>query len=69
MPAFIRPRLRIVALCLLLFAALCRPAMPAAQAVGPSNLGATYDAGQANITFRVYSSRATRIEPMAGIWS
>ncbi|HEY1015947.1 MAG TPA: hypothetical protein VGE07_24780, partial [Herpetosiphonaceae bacterium] len=62
MPAFIRPRLRIAALCLLLFAALCRPAVPATLAVGPNNLGATYDAGQANITFRVYSSRATRIE-------
>ena len=37
--------------------------MPAAQAaINTHNLGAKYDATQANITFRVYSSRATRIE-------
>jgi glycogen operon protein len=38
------------------------PEGQASQAVGSQNLGATYDATQANITFRVYSSRATRIE-------
>ncbi|MEA3211355.1 MAG: isoamylase [Chthoniobacter sp.] len=31
-------------------------------AVGPNGLGATYDATQENITFRVFSSSATRIE-------
>ncbi|WP_242110568.1 glycogen debranching protein [Luteimonas aquatica] len=31
-------------------------------AIDAHNLGAKYDAGGANITFRVYSSRATRIE-------
>ena len=31
-------------------------------AINPNNLGAKYDATQANITFKVYSSRATRIE-------
>lgn len=37
------------------------PASYAATA-NPSQLGANYDATKANITFRVYSSRATRIE-------
>src|SRR5690349_11050262 len=31
------------------------------QGIGLRSLGATYDATQSNITFRVYSSRATRI--------
>lgn len=34
----------------------------APQAINSRNLGAKYDATQSNITFRVYSSRATRIE-------
>ncbi len=40
----------------------CWPLHPAQAAINPQNLGAKYDATQANITFRVYSSRATRIE-------
>ncbi len=40
----------------------CWPLQPAQAAIDPHNLGAKYDATQANITFRVYSSRATRIE-------
>jgi isoamylase len=31
-------------------------------AINPNSLGAKYDAAQANITFKVYSSRATRLE-------
>ncbi|NZA27230.1 glycogen-debranching protein [Luteimonas sp. SJ-92] len=48
----------------LLLAWLLLPiSMPAAwAAIDASALGARYDASQANITFRVYSSRATRIE-------
>lgn len=38
------------------------PLQPAQAAIDPHTLGAKYDATQANITFRVYSSRATRIE-------
>src|SRR5437868_6641562 len=34
---------------------------PARAAINGMNLGAAYDAQQANITFRVYSSKATRI--------
>nr|AAA25854.1 isoamylase precursor (EC 3.2.1.68) [Pseudomonas sp. 'amyloderamosa'] len=37
------------------------PAMPAHAAINSMSLGASYDAQQANITFRVYSSQATRI--------
>ena len=38
------------------------PTGAAEAAINPQNLGAKYDTTQANITFRVYSSRATRIE-------
>ena len=38
------------------------PAAPARAAINAQNLGAKYDGTQSNITFRVYSSRATRIE-------
>jgi glycogen operon protein len=37
-------------------------ANPASAAINPSKLGASYDATKANLTFKVYSSRATRIE-------
>ncbi len=37
-------------------------AMPALAAINPMNLGAKYDATAANITFRVYSGPATRVE-------
>ncbi len=37
-------------------------ALPSQAAVNSQNLGAKYDGTAANITFRVYSSRATRIE-------
>ncbi len=40
----------------------CWPLHPARAAINTHALGAQYDANQANITFRVYSSRATRIE-------
>jgi glycogen operon protein len=45
-------------LVLVIFNAVPRPA---AAAINSMNLGATYDAQQANITFRVYSSTATRV--------
>jgi glycogen operon protein len=35
---------------------------PALAAINPSKLGASYDAPKTNVTFKVYSSRATRIE-------
>ena len=37
-------------------------ALPAVPAVNAWNLGASYDATQSNVIFRVYSSRATQIE-------
>ena len=49
-----------VAACLLLLS-LCWASL-APAAINTHNLGAKYDATQANINFRVYSSRATRIE-------
>ncbi|HEU0306571.1 MAG TPA: hypothetical protein VFR30_06345, partial [Lysobacter sp.] len=38
------------------------PAPSVHAAINAQNLGAKYDGTQSNITFRVYSSRATRIE-------
>jgi isoamylase len=35
---------------------------PAWAAINPNALGAAYDATKANVTFKVYSSKATRIE-------
>ena len=35
---------------------------PAWAAINPTKLGAAYDATKANVTFKVYSSKATRIE-------
>jgi isoamylase len=35
---------------------------PASAAINPNKLGASYDATKANLTFKIYSSRATRIE-------
>ena len=49
-----------VAVCAWGFLVLC--ATPAHTAINAQNLGAKYDAVEANIAFRVYSSRATRIE-------
>jgi isoamylase len=46
----------------LAFACLLFLALPAAAAINASGLGASYDPTQSNVTFRVYSSRATRIE-------
>ncbi len=37
-------------------------AQPAVAAINASQLGASYDATQANVTFKVYSGRATHIE-------
>jgi isoamylase len=44
------------------FASLAAPIAPAQAAIDAQNLGAKYDAAKSNITFRVYSSRASRIE-------
>jgi isoamylase len=48
----------------LVFALTCLavPIAPAQAAIDAQRLGARYDATNSNITFRVYSSRATRIE-------
>lgn len=50
--------------CAILFLAgvLASAAPPARAAIDAATLGARYDAAGANITFRVYSSRATRVE-------
>lgn len=48
-----------------LLAALCAGALlgaPAWAAINPNALGAAYDATKANVSFKVYSSKATRIE-------
>ena len=48
-----------------LLAALCAGALlgaPAWAAINPSKLGAAYDATKANVSFKVYSGKATRIE-------
>ena len=49
---------------LLAFAGLlfCFLALPAEAAINAYGLGASYDSTQSNVIFRVYSSRATRIE-------
>jgi len=48
--------------CLLFVLTLGALLSPAFAAINTHNLGAKYDASQANINFRVYSSRATRME-------
>ncbi len=47
---------------LLVLVFLLAPAPAAKAGINSQNLGAKYDGTQSNITFRVYSSRATRIE-------
>jgi isoamylase len=47
---------------LLAFTYLLSFVLPAAAAINANGLGATYDSTQSNVIFRVYSSRATRIE-------
>ena len=37
-------------------------AHPASAAINPNKLGASYDSTKSNLSFKVYSSRATRIE-------
>jgi len=49
-------------LLLSLAALLFAPSANVQAAINAQNLGAKYDASQGNITFRVYSSRASRIE-------
>ena len=52
-----------IALALVLALALWLGAIaPTHAAINTNNLGAKYDGTQSNITFRVYSSRATRVE-------
>jgi glycogen operon protein len=56
MPSAAVPRIASAFCCLLCLA------LPAASAINAFNLGASYDSTQSNAVFRVYSSRATRIE-------
>ena len=51
----------LIGFCFLLLS-ICLFSSTALAAINGQNLGAKYDATQSNITFRVYSSRATRIE-------
>src|SRR3984893_7981811 len=51
-----------IAALLVAFASLAAPIAPAHAAIDAQNLGAKYNATKTEITFRVYSSRATRIE-------
>ena len=44
------------------FVGLAMPITPSRADIASQHLGATYDAANSNIIFRVYSSRATRIE-------
>ena len=53
---------RILALMLLAAAGLAAFAGAARADIGTQHLGARYDAGKASILFRLYSSRATRVE-------
>ena len=46
----------------LVFALWLAPVPEVRAAINAQNLGAKYDGTQSNITFRVYSSRATRME-------
>jgi isoamylase len=56
-----RPTKAIAAL-LVTFAMIVGPIAPTRAAIHTQDLGAKYDATNSNITFRVYSSRVTRIE-------
>src|ERR1019366_9346725 len=47
---------------LVAFACLLVLALPAVAAINASGLGASYDSNQSNAIFRVFSSRATRID-------
>lgn len=47
---------------LLAFSSACFVAPHSQAAINASNLGAKYDGTKSNITFKIYSSRATRIE-------
>jgi isoamylase len=47
---------------LLAFACLLFLALPAVATINAYGLGASFDSTQSNVIFRVYSSRATRIE-------
>ncbi len=47
---------------LAVFAGLLLPALPSVAAINVYGLGPSYDSTQTNVVFRVYSSRATRIE-------
>ncbi|MGQ0798659.1 MAG: alpha-amylase family glycosyl hydrolase [Pseudomarimonas sp.] len=54
--------LRHALLCVIAGVGLAATSAPASAAIDAFQLGARYDASQSNITFNVYSSRATRIE-------
>ncbi len=52
----------LIGFCFSVISSICLFPNNAAAAINAQNLGAKYDAAQSNITFRVFSSRATRIE-------
>jgi glycogen operon protein len=54
--------MRLRPLLLAAFLGCALPVLPALAAINSPQLGASYDASQANVNFKVYSSRATRIE-------
>ncbi|MDO9192286.1 MAG: isoamylase [Undibacterium sp.] len=53
---------KLLAAALLAASALAMPYTNASAAINSMNLGAKYDATKANISFKIYSSRASRIE-------
>jgi isoamylase len=53
--------MRLIAAFALVLGWLLLPALPAVAAIKAYGLGASYDSTQSNVIFRVYSSRATRI--------
>lgn len=58
---FVLLRHKTIAFCLFIFV-FCGALLSARAAIDAARLGARYDASRSNITFRVYSLRATRIE-------
>ena len=53
--------LKVVTLCVILLASLAQPGGNAVASIDGMSLGAAYDSAQTQVTFRVYSSRATNI--------
>ena len=62
MNSFLRQARDVAGFLLLALMLSAMPGTATKAAINGNNLGAKYDGTQSNITFRVYSSRATRIE-------